>query len=89
MTVADKPPVNINRSERVLAYMILSTIAVSIIAIFAALIGVGTGADGSTGIWPVIVILPSIGLPIAFALIIALVITSAVRRGRAARDGSQ
>ncbi|MGV8970550.1 MAG: multidrug ABC transporter ATPase [Microbacteriaceae bacterium] len=87
--MADKPPVNINRSERVLAYMILSTIAVSIIAVFTALIGIGAGADGSSGLWPVIVILPSIGFPIAFALIVALVITSAVRRGRAARNGSQ
>jgi hypothetical protein len=87
--VAEKPPANINRTERVLAYMILSTIALSIVAIFAALIGVGSGADGSTGIWPIIVILPSVGLPIAFALIITLVITSAVRRGRAARDGNK
>jgi hypothetical protein len=87
--VAEKPPVNTNRTERVLAYMILSTFVVSIIAIFAALIGVGSGADGSSGIWPFIVIMPSVGLPITFLLIIALVITSAVRRGRAARDGSE
>lgn len=85
VTVAEKPPANTNGTERVLAYMILSTFVLSIIAVFTALIGIGAGADGSTGIWPFIVILPSIGLPITFLLIIVLVITSAVRRGRATR----
>jgi hypothetical protein len=69
--------------------MILSTFVVSIVAVFTALIGVGAGADGSSGIWQFIVIMPSVGLPVTFLLIIALVITSAVRRGRAARDGNQ
>jgi hypothetical protein len=89
VTVAEKPPVNTNRTERVLAYMILATIVVSIIAIFAALIGVGAGADASGGFWQVVVLLPSVGFPVAFALIITLVITSAVRRARAARDGGE
>jgi hypothetical protein len=38
------------------------------------------------GIWPVVTMLPLIGLPIGFVLIIVLLATSIVRRGRAAKD---
>jgi hypothetical protein len=87
--VTEKTPANINRTERVIAYMIVSTIALTIVALIAIIIGAGTGVDASSGIWPAITILPMIGLPAAIVLIIALVVSSAVRRARAARDGNQ
>lgn len=89
MTVAENTPVTINRNERVLAYMVASALGLSLICIIATLIATGIGVDRSSGIWSTIVILPGIGLPIGFILIIVLLITSAVRRSRAARDASK
>jgi hypothetical protein len=89
LTVTEKTPANTNRTERVIAYMIVSTIALTIVTLIAIIIGAGTGIDASTGIWPAITILPIIGLPAAIVLIIALVASSAVRRARAARDGNE
>mgnify|MGYP002622784230 CR=1 FL=1 len=49
--------------------------------------GSGLGRDDfATGIWPMITMMPLIGLPIGFVLIITLLVVSAVRRGRAAKD---
>ena len=78
-----------NRLERVLAYMVAAVILVSL-ASFVALIaatGAGLGREEfATGFWPIVTIMPLIGLPIGFVLIIALLVVSAVRRGRAAKD---
>jgi hypothetical protein len=87
--VTEKTPAEINRTERVIAYMVVSTIALTIVAIIAVIIGAGTGVDASTGIWPALTILPMIGLPAAIVLIISLVASSAIRRSRAARDGNE
>ena len=89
LTVTEKTPANTNRTERVIAYMIVSTIALTIVALIAIIIGAGTGVDASAGIWPAITILPMIGLPAAIIFIIVLVASSAVRRARAARDGNE
>lgn len=89
LTVTEKTPAEINRTERVIAYMVVSTIALTIVAIIAVIIGAGTGVDASTGIWPALTILPMIGLPAAIVLIVVLVASSAIRRSRAARDGNE
>ena len=39
------------------------------------------------GIWPIVAVLPLIALPIAFLMILALLIMSFVRRARANRGG--
>jgi len=81
-----------NRVERVLAYMVASIIVLSLAAFIALIIGTAVGLerdDFAQGIWPTITILPLIGLPIGFVLIIVLLVVSAVRRGRAARDAGQ
>ncbi len=78
-----------NRIERVLAYMVAAIIVVSLASFVAVIIGTATGIgreELATGIWPLITILPLIGLPIGFVLIIVLLVVSAVRRGRAAKD---
>lgn len=78
-----------NRLERALAYMVAAVILVSLASFVAVLIAYGqsfTAEQYSSGIWPIVTILPLIGLPIGFVLIIALLIVSAVRRGRAAKD---
>jgi hypothetical protein len=43
--------------------------------------------DFSEGIWPLIVLFPAIALPLAFVMIVVLLIVSFVRRARANREG--
>lgn len=78
-----------NRVERVLAYMVASIVVLSLAAFIALIAGTAMGLerdDFTQGIWPTVTILPLIGLPIGFVLIIVLLVVSAVRRGRAAKD---
>jgi len=86
MAVAEKTPANINRSQRVLAYMFASTIGLSLIAIFVILAAGGAGVNLAEGAWPVVMLLPMIGLPLGFILVIALVVSTSVSRSRAAKD---
>lgn len=74
------------RLERVLATMIAAIVLVSILCMFAVLIGQLAGAPLGEGIWLPIAVLPSIGLPIAFLLIIVLLVVSIRRRGKSAKD---
>lgn len=81
-----------NRAERVLATMFAAVVGLSILAFFAVMIGTMAGAaddDGfSEGVWPLVIMLPWFGLPIAFLLLIALLIVNGIRRARASRAGS-
>ena len=90
MTVAEKTPVNDNRNERILAYMLASAIGLSILAIIAVIAGTGFGVRNfGEGIWPVVIVLPTIGLPIGFVLLVVLIVMNAVRKSRAARDADK
>ncbi|MGW9184346.1 multidrug ABC transporter ATPase [Agromyces sp. NPDC055661] len=90
--MSDSGPVTQHRAERVLAYMFVAIVGLSILAFIAVMIGTAVGAgenDGfSQGIWPLVLTLPLFGLPIAFLLLIALLIVNGVRRARAGRAGS-
>jgi uncharacterized membrane protein len=86
--VAKDSPVTIHRNERILAYMTVTIVVLSIIAIFANLIGAGAGADLSTGIWTTVAVLPLVGLPLGMILIIALLIVSGRRRAREAASAT-
>ncbi len=82
-------PVAENRLERVLAYMILGIVAVSLICFVAIIVATATGMsreDFAQGLWPVVSVIPLIGLPLGMILIIALLLVSIRRRGRAAKD---
>lgn len=86
----DKTP-SISRPERVLAYMVVTIVAVSIAAFVAVMVGTATGleqADFGAGAWPIVTVLPLVGLPIAFLMLIALMIVGAVRRSRESRGSS-
>lgn len=88
---APAPEPQPRRLDRILAYMAFGITLVSIAAFFAIMIGTATGMDRedfSGGIWPAVAIFPMIGLPIAFALILTLIIMTFVRRGRAGRAGA-
>lgn len=90
--VSSQGPVADHRAERILAYMVAATVGLSIIAFFAVMIGTlaGVGADDgfSQGIWPYVLVLPMIGLPIGFLLLIALLIVNGIRRSRESRQGA-
>ena len=83
-TTSDEPQAS--RLERTLAFMVFSTIGLSILCFLAVIIGTPLHiVDTSALIWQVIIVLPLIGLPLGFALIIALIVINAVRRSRANR----
>jgi TRAP-type C4-dicarboxylate transport system permease small subunit len=66
--------------------MSLGLVAVAILCFFAVILAKPAGVtDLDAGIWPLIRVFPLIALPIAFILIIALLIMSFVRRARANR----
>lgn len=68
--------------------MIASTAGLSLVSIVAVLIAGLAGSGNLTGgVWPVVLVLPLIGLPIAFVLIVVLLALGVARRRRAARDG--
>ena len=80
-----------NRIERVIAYMVAATVVVSVASFIAVILGTALGIgreELATGIWPFVTILPLIGLPIGFILIIVLLVVSVVRRGRAVKGAS-
>jgi FtsH-binding integral membrane protein len=77
--------VPVRRIDRILAFMSLGLLALSVLCFFAIMIGSATGAAMNTGIWPAVGILVYIAPIIAFVLLIAVVIMSFVRRARANR----
>ena len=78
----------VHRTERVLAYMVASSIGLAILAILAILISGLLHIDTTTGVWLTVRVLPAVGLIFGVGFLIALVVVSAVRRSRAARDAA-
>jgi hypothetical protein len=63
--------------------MVGATIGLSVLSFFAIIIATWSGfesADFGAGLWPTITMVPLIGLPIGFVLIIALLVVSTRRR---------
>lgn len=86
-TQSPEPEVPIRRMDRILAFTALGIAAASVVCFFAIIIGTAVGMDQKAfgeGLWPVVAAIPFWGLPIAFVLIIVLLITSFIRKGRAA-----
>ncbi|WP_150958771.1 multidrug ABC transporter ATPase [Microbacterium testaceum] len=81
-TPGDDVPVR--RIDRILAFMSLGLGAVSIICFFVVILAQPAGVtDFTQGAWPVIVVLPLFALPVAFVLMMAVLIMSFIRRGKA------
>ena len=79
----------IERRERIVAYIIVAAIGVSIVSFLAIIVGTWSGmnaADFGTGLWPAVAWTPYLGLPLGIVLIIWLVLSSARRRSRSARE---
>jgi len=68
-----------NRFENILAYMIAGVVGVSIVAILITLIAL---ANGNNKLPAILYVLPTIGLPLGFVLVIALLVTNLFRRKR-------
>lgn len=75
--------VPVRRIDRILAFMSLGLLALSVLCFFALLIGPPSGADMRTGVWPLIGLLVYVAPIIAFLLLFAVLIMSFARRDRA------
>lgn len=84
---------SINRAERIMAVMVAAIVALSLVCFVAVIAGtsLGAGADDgfSHGVWPAVFLVPYVGLPLAFVLIVVLLVSNGVRRSRAAKNGSR
>lgn len=80
---AEETP-KISLFERVLAYVAVAIMAIAVASYLTTLIvGMAAGPDALAGeLWPFVVAVSYIGLPIGFVLIVVLLIISYVRRGR-------
>ena len=88
ITVAKETSVTIHRNERVLAFMIAGIVGLSILAFLTVIIATASGLPGNQftgGFWQAVALLPGVGLPIGFLLIIVLIIISGLRRSREAK----
>lgn len=80
--MADNTAVPLNRIERLLAFMIATAGGLSVLAILAIVIATVTKVDTSEGVWLPVGVLPAVGLPIAFILIVVFSIVAIMRRRR-------
>ncbi|MEO6505899.1 MAG: multidrug ABC transporter ATPase [Terrimesophilobacter sp.] len=82
----------IERRERIVAYIIVAAIALSVVSFLAIIVGTWSGmnaADFGTGLWPAVAWTPYLGLPLGIILIVWLVLSSARRRSRSARENGK
>jgi hypothetical protein len=81
--VKPQEPAGIGRAERTLAYMFIAIIAVTVLAFLAILLAPVLGVREYTGpVWQFVFAVPLVGLPIAFLMMIAMLVVG-VRRRRA------
>ena len=74
--------------DRFFAFSALILAAASILCFLAIIIGTAMGMDQAAfgeGAWPIVAAIPLWGLPLAFVMIITLLITTFIRKGRAAK----
>jgi hypothetical protein len=78
--------VTVRRNERVVAYMLGSTLGLSVLCIIALFVAQLFDVSPTGGAWPIVAVLPIIGLPLSMLLIIVLLVMGVLRRGREAKD---
>ncbi|MEZ3161670.1 multidrug ABC transporter ATPase [Microbacterium sp. BWT-B31] len=86
-TPTPREDVPIRRVDRILAFMSLGLLVLSVVCFFAIMIGSASGADFSSGVWPVLGVVVYIAPILAFLLLLTVLIMSFVRRARANRGG--
>lgn len=81
--MAPRTPALGSRLENSLAVIVVAVIGLSLLAFIAMIVGTAAGVrDFGEGIWPTVIVLPMVGLPIGILVIIALVVAGVIRRGR-------
>jgi len=68
--------------------MIAAIVGLSILAFLTVIIATASGLPGNQftgGFWQAVALLPGVGLPIGFLLIIVLIVISGLRRSREAK----
>jgi hypothetical protein len=89
MTVAENSAVNVNRNERILAYMLASSLGLSVLGILAIIIAPLFGVRDYTGVWNTVFFLPPVGLTLSFLFLVSILVLSARRKARANRDAGK
>jgi FtsH-binding integral membrane protein len=79
--------VPIRRLDRILAFMSLGLLLLSVVCFFAIMIASSAGADFSTGVWPAVGLIVYIAPILAFVLLLVVLVMTFVRRARANRGG--
>ena len=77
------------RLERILGTMVVAIVGVSILAFLAIVTAGITQLDLTSGFGTFVLVLPGIGLPIAFILMVTLLIVNMIRRRRDAGTPSK
>lgn len=77
------------RLERILGTMVIAIVGVSILAFLAIVTAGITHLDLTSSFGTFVLVLPGIGLPIGFILMVSLLIINMVRRRRDASAGSR
>jgi hypothetical protein len=77
------------RLERILGTMVVAIVGVSILAFLAIVTAGITQLDLTSAFGQFVLVLPGIGLPIGFILMVSLLIINMVRRRRDASAGSR
>jgi len=87
---ADESP-KFSLVEKLLAYASIVIIAAAVVAYLTTLIvGLAAGREVlAAGLWPIVAWIAFYGLPVGFVLLIALLVISFTRRGRAARTAGR
>lgn len=81
-----EPPVR--AIDRFLTFASLGVIVASVVCFFVILFANAAGttaAQFAEGAWPIVSLVPMIGLPIGFLMMLALIVMTMVRKGRAAK----
>lgn len=76
----------VRRIDRILAFMSLGMVVLSIVCFLAIMIGSATGmqhGDFAVGIWPAVSLVLYVAPALAFLLLMAVIIMTFVRRSRA------
>lgn len=77
----------VRRIDRVLAFMSLGLLVLSLACFVAIMIGSGLKADFGTPIWQTVGLLVYVAPILAFVLLLAVLIMTFIRRARAGKDG--
>jgi membrane protein DedA with SNARE-associated domain len=87
--VARGTAVPLNRTERILAFILAAIAGITVLDLVVLLIGRVAGADFTQGVWPVVAVLPGIGLPLLLIALVVFIVLMVLRSRRLAADDAR